>query len=195
MVLSRTFMRAKYTRNHLVGVALCLGGLGLTVMSDLAGQERTDDYPHALKGDVLCILGAAAYAGSNVMQENFVKNHDRVRIGEDMWRRSEGRGRAITLPLAFAREARGSGGSLVDYLDRYMAVAALYDICSSLVVSLPPGFHAQVLRSRTWPMGYAVSVTTFSSTAVLRFFRSQPRRLSLSRVPLRKKTFLNPRQV
>lgn len=64
-----------------MGVALCLGGLALTVVSDLRGEGDADtvaNYPLALRGDVLCILGAALYAGANVMQENFVKNYDRV---------------------------------------------------------------------------------------------------------------------
>lgn len=79
MVLSRLILRAQYNQKHLTGVALCLAGLGLTVLSDLEGEEAEAHYPHALKGDLLCILGAALYAGSNVMQEDFVKNHDRVR--------------------------------------------------------------------------------------------------------------------
>lgn len=55
-------------------------GLALTIVSDLEGGEAEAAYPQALKGDVLCVLGAALYAGSNVMQEDFVKNHDRVSI-------------------------------------------------------------------------------------------------------------------
>lgn len=80
MVLSRLLLRAQYTQKHLMGVALCLTGLALTIISDLEGDDAEAAYPQALKGDVLCILGAALYAGSNVMQEDFVKNHDRVRI-------------------------------------------------------------------------------------------------------------------
>lgn len=78
MVLSCLLLRARYTGKHLVGVALCLGGLALTILSDLQGRQPRSTYPQALKGDVLCIVGAALYAGSNVMQEDFVKNHDRV---------------------------------------------------------------------------------------------------------------------
>lgn len=80
MVLSRLVLRAEYTNKHLLGVTLCLVGLALTIVSDLEGDEEEAAYPQALKGDVLCIIGAALYAGSNVMQEDFVKNHDRVRM-------------------------------------------------------------------------------------------------------------------
>lgn len=78
MVLSRLFLHAHYTSKHLMGVVLCLGGLALTIVSDLNKHTPNADYPQALRGDILCILGAALYAGSNVMQEDFVKNHNRV---------------------------------------------------------------------------------------------------------------------
>eukprot|EP00752_Nemacystus_decipiens_P002872 g2673.t1 len=78
MFLSCFLLRAQYTQMHVVGVTFCLIGLGLTVISDLQGDEEEAAYPQALKGDVLCVLGAALYAGSNVMQEDFVKNHHRT---------------------------------------------------------------------------------------------------------------------
>lgn len=78
MVLSRLFLFVRYTKKHFVGVVLCLGGLALTVLSDLLNSDPNSGHTHAIKGDVLCILGAAMYGASNVMQENFVKNHDRV---------------------------------------------------------------------------------------------------------------------
>ncbi|CAN0303304.1 unnamed protein product, partial [Ectocarpus fasciculatus] len=78
MVLSRLLLRAQYNDKHLTGVGLCLVGLALTIVSDLQGDEADSGHPHAFKGDVLCILGATLYAGSNVMQEDFVKNYNRV---------------------------------------------------------------------------------------------------------------------
>lgn len=80
MVLSRLFLRARYTYKHLSGVVLCLMGLALIMTSDLFKRKAEDGHPHAIKGDLICILGAALYGASNVMQENFVKNHDRVRV-------------------------------------------------------------------------------------------------------------------
>lgn len=78
MVLSRLLLQAQYNTKHLAGVGLCLVGLALTIVSDLQGDEADSGHPHAVKGDVLCILGATLYAGSNVMQEDFVKNYNRV---------------------------------------------------------------------------------------------------------------------
>lgn len=79
MLFSRLFLRARYKGGHICGVAFCLLGLALTVLSDVREHNAEDDQSRAVAGDLLCILGAALYAGANVMQENFVKNHDRVR--------------------------------------------------------------------------------------------------------------------
>lgn len=86
MVLSRFVLGAEYNGKHLFGVGLCLIGLGLTVVSDLQGEETEAPYPQAWKGDLLCVMGATLYAGSNVMQEDFVKNHDRVRESSQLLR-------------------------------------------------------------------------------------------------------------
>lgn len=82
MVLSLMFLSAKYNKRHLVGVVLCLCGLGLTVASDMGTTTQGGEgyHPYVIRGDVLCIIGAMLYSGANVMQENFVKNHDRVRL-------------------------------------------------------------------------------------------------------------------
>ncbi|CBJ31019.1 conserved unknown protein [Ectocarpus siliculosus] len=77
MILSRLLLRAQYNEKHMTGVGLCVVGLALTIVSDLQGDEADSGHPHAFKGDVLCILGATLYAGSNVMQEDFVKNYNR----------------------------------------------------------------------------------------------------------------------
>ncbi len=69
MLLSRLLLKSRYRRLHLVGVALCVTGLGVTVLSDkmITGTEDSS-YPHALLGDGLCLAGAALYAASNVLQ-------------------------------------------------------------------------------------------------------------------------------
>lgn len=85
MLLSCLFLGSRYRPLHLAGVALCVAGLCLTVLSDRivptkggAHDQDWDTYPHALLGDVFCLIGAALYAASNVMQEALVKAHDRA---------------------------------------------------------------------------------------------------------------------
>lgn len=85
MLLSHLFLGSRYRPLHLAGVALCIAGLCLTVLSDRivptkggTHDQDWDTYPHAILGDVFCLIGAALYAASNVMQEALVKAHDRA---------------------------------------------------------------------------------------------------------------------
>lgn len=84
MILSRLFLGSRYRPLHLAGVALCVAGLCLTVLSDRivpakgGAHEDWDTYPHAMLGDAFCLIGAALYAASNVMQEALVKAYDRA---------------------------------------------------------------------------------------------------------------------
>ena len=96
MVLSRTFLRARYGRAHVLGAALCAVGVATTVLSDTAphrfgGPRRRrsdtdtdgDDAPsprRRLLGDGLALTGAALYAVSNVAQEAFVKERGAVAL-------------------------------------------------------------------------------------------------------------------
>ena len=76
MLLSRLFLKCRYTRRHLLGVCLCLGGLVLIVISDAVNGDRHAG-PNPLLGDILCLTGAALYGASNVLQEFLVKFSDR----------------------------------------------------------------------------------------------------------------------
>lgn len=72
---------AQYSTQHLGGAGLCVLGVSVLAGSDAAGISHTSaDYPDAIKGDLLCILGAVCYAISNVGQEAIVKRHSRVRM-------------------------------------------------------------------------------------------------------------------
>lgn len=56
--------------------------MGKQVLSDRmaslrkGGEEPDSAYPHAIRGDVTCLMGAALYATSNVCQELLVKTND-----------------------------------------------------------------------------------------------------------------------
>ena len=87
MLFSYAFLKSRFSFWHFVGVCMCVCGLGVVVLSDymLAGEDgegdtrtHTDTHPQAVKGDLLCLLGAGLYASSNVMQEAVVKAHDPV---------------------------------------------------------------------------------------------------------------------
>ncbi|KAI0821548.1 hypothetical protein BC629DRAFT_1461872 [Irpex lacteus] len=66
------YMRPKYHWTQLLGVAVCIGGLGMLVASD----EITDkDYPATsrAKGDVFMLVGATLYGFTNATEEFFVR--------------------------------------------------------------------------------------------------------------------------
>lgn len=100
MILSYLFLSAKYTWTHLVGVAICLAGMGCIIISDyISSGGSCDSCSNPFYGDMLCLvsykfvliplqfcnnscscavqLGTSLYAISNVAQEKLVKHNDR----------------------------------------------------------------------------------------------------------------------
>jgi solute carrier family 35 protein F1/2 len=76
MALSYTLMGCRYTYKHFIGTCFCLSGLICIILNDsINGNNSTSINP--ILGDIFCLIGAALYACSNVLQENLVKYHDR----------------------------------------------------------------------------------------------------------------------
>jgi solute carrier family 35, member F1/2 len=71
------FLKTKYNWRHLLGVALCLGGLGTLVYDDAIKNGSNNPGLNPLVGDLLCLLAATLYAVSNVGQEATVKKFSR----------------------------------------------------------------------------------------------------------------------
>ena len=66
------YMRPRYHATQLVGIVVCVGGLGMLVASD----ELTDkDWPalSRAKGDVFMLVGATLYGFTNATEEFFVR--------------------------------------------------------------------------------------------------------------------------
>ena len=92
MLLSCCFLGARYQTQHIVGVVVCLLGMGCIILSDSSdvadvgsmggGEDNDDDSTpssrNAVKGDILCLIGTSLYALSNVLQEAMVKTKDRI---------------------------------------------------------------------------------------------------------------------
>jgi hypothetical protein len=69
MALSAAVFAVKYRSAHIVGVATCLGGLALLVVSDIVTERNAGANAGAsskVTGDVLTLCGAALYAVSNL---------------------------------------------------------------------------------------------------------------------------------
>ena len=66
----------RYRWRHLVGIGIGVAGLFSAVYADLRDGPRSQQ-PHAVLGDMICLVGACLYAVSNTVQERLAK-----RIGQ-----------------------------------------------------------------------------------------------------------------
>ncbi|KAJ7976102.1 solute carrier family 35 member F1-like [Quillaja saponaria] len=78
IILTWIFLGTRYSLWQLLGVALCVMGLGLVILSDAWVGGADGSKP--LLGDILVIAGTLFYAISNVGEEFFVKKKDRVEV-------------------------------------------------------------------------------------------------------------------
>ncbi|KAM4078578.1 hypothetical protein ACB094_09G048800 [Castanea mollissima] len=78
IVLTWFFLGTRYSLWQLFGVALCVLGLGLVLLSDAGVGGGGGSKP--LLGDILVIAGTIFYAFSNVGEEFCVKKKDRVEV-------------------------------------------------------------------------------------------------------------------
>ncbi|CAL1714743.1 unnamed protein product [Somion occarium] len=72
LFFSWLYMRPKYHWSQLIGIFICIGGLGMLVASD---QITDKDWPalSRAKGDVFMIVGATLYGFTNATEEFFVR--------------------------------------------------------------------------------------------------------------------------
>jgi len=72
LLFSYIYLRTKYHWTQLLGVLVCIGGLGMLVSSDFLTDKN---YPALSKGkgDVFMIVGATLYGFSNATEEFFVR--------------------------------------------------------------------------------------------------------------------------
>lgn len=72
VILSFFFMRVRYRPMAILGIIVCVAGMGLLIGSDKI--THANDFPaeNALKGDLFALLGATFYGFSNTLQEFLV---------------------------------------------------------------------------------------------------------------------------
>mmetsp|Transcript_11789 Transcript_11789/g.21854 ORF Transcript_11789/g.21854 Transcript_11789/m.21854 type:complete len:339 (+) Transcript_11789:62-1078(+) len=77
MMLSMRFLGVKYTRQHFIGVGVCLCGLVLVVVSDLwLHHEEPTEGRNPVIGDLFAVASAVCYGVANVSQEALIKHND-----------------------------------------------------------------------------------------------------------------------
>lgn len=68
----------QYTVRHWIGVALCIGGLVIQVMSNLS-EASVADKNRMISGDIMTLCAALCFAVSNTGEEACIKKKDTVR--------------------------------------------------------------------------------------------------------------------
>jgi len=72
IIFSWLYMRTKYHWTQLLGVVVCVGGLGMLVASDFLTDKNWPAIS-AVKGDIFMIVGASLYGFTNATEEFFVR--------------------------------------------------------------------------------------------------------------------------
>ncbi|CDW54689.1 solute carrier family 35 member f1 [Trichuris trichiura] len=78
LVLSFFFLKIRYLPTHIIGVCLCLVGVGCVVWGDIELGHQLSDGSNRVAGDLMCLSGAALYGVSNVIQEWLLRLHERT---------------------------------------------------------------------------------------------------------------------
>ncbi|GAM16830.1 hypothetical protein SAMD00019534_000050 [Acytostelium subglobosum LB1] len=76
VVLTRIFLKTRYTLVQVFAVVLSISGMVLLVVSDLLQGESANGGSNPLLGDMFVIIASCLYAISNVGQEFTVKKYD-----------------------------------------------------------------------------------------------------------------------
>jgi len=69
VIISFLFLKVRYRPLAIVGIFVCVAGMGLLLVSDKIQHVNDYSAPNPLKGDLFCLLGATAYGFSNTIQE------------------------------------------------------------------------------------------------------------------------------
>uniref|UniRef100_A0A915JPM1 Solute carrier family 35 member F1 n=1 Tax=Romanomermis culicivorax TaxID=13658 RepID=A0A915JPM1_ROMCU len=77
LVLSFIFLYVRYLLSHILGVAICLIGIGCLVWGDVVNGKGVGGSDKLL-GDIFCLSGAALYGVSNVAEEKLLKRFSRT---------------------------------------------------------------------------------------------------------------------
>lgn len=76
MVLSWLILKIGYKISHVIGIFICLAGVGSLVGADVILDRYKGEGTNKLLGDILCLAGAMLYGVSNVGQEFVVRNYN-----------------------------------------------------------------------------------------------------------------------
>lgn len=156
LVLSRAFLGSRYTVWHLVACLVCMLGLCLTVLSDVAvGQSSFSQDGPAWFGDAAVLAGAALYGLSNVMQEGLLKQgHRRCEaLGMlGLWGTLFSGAHAVLWEREAIREIHWDAATVLCLVGFQLCLFSMYTLTSTLLLSSDAAFFNLALLTSD---GYA----------------------------------------
>ena len=69
VVISFFFLKVRYSLFQIVGIIICIGGMGILIGSDHITGGNGGEADNLLKGDMFALVGATCYGLSNVFEE------------------------------------------------------------------------------------------------------------------------------
>ncbi|KAI9804450.1 MAG: hypothetical protein M1825_001349 [Sarcosagium campestre] len=162
VLISFTFLRVRYHWSQVLGIIVCVGGMGLLLASDkIVGSN---DFPaaNALKGDLFALLGASFYGFSNVAEEFLVSKRPLYEVVGQLafW------GMLINGAQAgiFDRESIAGAtwnGAVGGYLVGYTLCLALFYTLAPLLFRLASAafFNLSLLTGNFW--GVVIGIKVF----------------------------------
>ncbi|KAL1956792.1 hypothetical protein VTO42DRAFT_6846 [Malbranchea cinnamomea] len=72
VVISFFFLRVRYHWAQIIGILVCIGGMGVLIASDHITGSNGGSAPDQVKGDLFALLGATFYGLTNVAEEYLV---------------------------------------------------------------------------------------------------------------------------
>ncbi|KAJ1963050.1 hypothetical protein GGI12_002276 [Dipsacomyces acuminosporus] len=77
VIISFFLMKVRYRWTQVLGVLMCLGGMGMLIKGDVDGGKNSYAAVDAVKGDIFMLIGATCYAVSNTVEEFIVRHRPR----------------------------------------------------------------------------------------------------------------------
>jgi solute carrier family 35 protein F1/2 len=72
VIISFLVLKVRYRWSQILGILICIGGMGILISSDHLNGINGGDPPTKVKGDLFALLGATFYGLSNCFEEWFV---------------------------------------------------------------------------------------------------------------------------
>ncbi|KAL5117573.1 hypothetical protein ACEQ8H_004466 [Pleosporales sp. CAS-2024a] len=162
VILSFLFLRVRYHWTQVLGILLCMGGLGVIFGSDHITGANNYAASNAVKGDLFALLGATCYGLSNVLEEFLVAEKPLYEVVGQlafwaMWINGTQAGIFDRASFAGATWNAKVGG----YLAGYTFILALFYSLAPLLFRLSSAafFNISLLTGSFW--GVAIGVKVF----------------------------------